>query len=327
MLLNCHTAFSFKYGTLRVKDLFAEAKRCGVGKLVLTEINNTASYIEMLRTCAVNAPVGDTNLTKFGKEAYELELALGVEFREGNTLRYIAIARNNHGFEKINRFLSHHNATGKPFPKRAPEFEDVFVIYPFRTEPETLRHNEFIGVRKSDLTQFALYKPFQEYRDKFVVLHPVTFASKKGFNIHRLLRAIANNTLLSKLTVEEHAPPDEIMVSEQDLEEAFRDYPNLIFNTRRLLDECSIDFTLGEDKNKKSVRGDFRNDLAFLREQAEVGFSKRYDATDPVLRERSERELRIIEQKTSRLLPYHVRPGLLRPAERLRVRGSGKWRE
>jgi DNA-directed DNA polymerase III PolC len=297
LLLNCHTAFSFKYGTLRVKDLFAEARRCGVHKLVLTEINNTASYIEMLRTCSVNAPIGDTRLTKFGKEAYDLEIAVGVEFREGNELRYIAIAQNNNGFEKINRFLSHCNATGKSLPRRAPEFEDVFIIYPFRTEPETLRHNEFVGVRKSELNQFALYKPYQEFRDKFVVLHPVTFASKKGFNIHRLLRAIANNTLLSKLSAEEHAPPDEIMVSEEALESAFHDYPNIIHNTRRLLDQCSIDFTLGEDKNKKFVKGDKRSDLAFLREKAEAGFQKRYDAANPVLRERFERELRIIEQK------------------------------
>lgn len=297
MLLNCHTAFSFKYGTLRVKDLFAEAKRCGVHKLVLTEINNTASYIEMLRMCQVNAAVGDTGLTRFGKEAYELEIAVGVEFRQGNELRYIAIARNNDGFEKINRFLSHCNATGKSFPLRAPELEDTFIIYPFRTEPETLRHNEYVGVRLSDLSQFVLYKPYHEYREKFVVLHPVTFASKKGFNIHRLLRAIANNTLLSKLAPEEQAQPDEIMVSEQELEEAFNHYPNIIFNTRQLLDQCSLDLTLGEDKNKKFVTGDRERDLVFLRERAEAGFQKRYDSSDPILRERFERELRIIEQK------------------------------
>jgi len=43
MYLNCHTGFSFKYGTLTIKELFDEARRCGVHKLVLTEINNTAS--------------------------------------------------------------------------------------------------------------------------------------------------------------------------------------------------------------------------------------------------------------------------------------------
>ncbi|MDZ7649518.1 MAG: PHP domain-containing protein [Cytophagales bacterium] len=47
MYLNCHTGFSFKYGTLPIKTLFEEAKRCGVHKLAITEINNVSSYLDM----------------------------------------------------------------------------------------------------------------------------------------------------------------------------------------------------------------------------------------------------------------------------------------
>jgi len=103
MFLNCHTGFSFKYGTIPIKELFAEAKRCHVHKLVLTEINNTASYMEMLRVCRNNAP-DEKGLTKFGKKGYPLEIAVGIEFRADNELLYIIIAKNNDGFEKINRF-------------------------------------------------------------------------------------------------------------------------------------------------------------------------------------------------------------------------------
>ena len=71
MYLNCHTAFSFKYGTLQVHDLFNEARRCDVHKLVLTEINNTSSYIEMLRLCAENL-AHEGNQTLYGREAYTL---------------------------------------------------------------------------------------------------------------------------------------------------------------------------------------------------------------------------------------------------------------
>ena len=128
MYINCHTALSFKYGTLTVQQLFDEAKRCGVRKLVLTEINNTASYIEMLRLCERYRP-GAGQITADGEECYLLEIAVGVEIRNGHELRYIAIAKNNDGFEAINRFLSYHNREKRPFPARAPEFENVFVIY------------------------------------------------------------------------------------------------------------------------------------------------------------------------------------------------------
>ena len=68
MFLNCHTAFSFKYGTMPVQVLLNEAKRCGVHKLALTEINNVSSYIEMLRICRENRAEKDRALTEFGKE-------------------------------------------------------------------------------------------------------------------------------------------------------------------------------------------------------------------------------------------------------------------
>ena len=138
MYLNCHTGFSFKYGTLPIETLFEEARRCGVHKIALTEINNTASYLEMLRICDKNLP-HENGLTKFGKNPYRLDIAVGVDCRDATSgvSTYIIIAKNNEGFEAINRFLSKHNREQKPFPPRAPEFENVFVIYPYgKNDPE-----------------------------------------------------------------------------------------------------------------------------------------------------------------------------------------------
>lgn len=304
MYLNCHTAFSFKYGTLQVSDLFHEARRCGVHKLVLTEINNTASYIEMLRLCAAYAPYAE-NLTRYEREAYCLEIALGIEFRKGNELRYIAIAKNNAGFEEINRFLSHLNLENKSLPDRAPEFENVFILYPFkRIEPEWLREHEFIGIRKHELNHFAFYEPYRSYKDKFVAWHPVTFADKTDFNTHRLLRAIDNNTLLSKLPEHQQAHPEEVMMPEAELEEIFVQYPELIQNAKQILDQSTIDFTLGTDKNKKHFTGSEKGDWDLLVEKTWVGFTHRYAEKNEILQERIERELDII--KTKRFCAYYL---------------------
>ncbi len=300
MFLNCHTAFSFKYGTLPVQKLFDEVRRCGVKKIALTEINNTASYIEMLRLCAEHAPVGGSSLTAFGKEGYSLEIAVGIEFRNtgNNELLYVAIAKNNDGFEKLNRFLSYHNQQEKPLTPRAPEFDNVFIIYPLgKMEPGQLRPYEYIGVDKHQLNPLAFYKPHNIHPDKFVILHPVTFSNKTDYNIHRLLRAIANNTLLSKLPAEQQAHPDEMMMPEDKLEKHFKDYPHLIQNTRQLLDQCSIHFDLKADKNKKHVTGNAESDWDFLVTKSWEGFRDRYDVSNPVLRERLQRELTIIRQK------------------------------
>jgi DNA polymerase-3 subunit alpha len=268
MYLNCHTAFSFKYGTLQVADLFNEARRCGVHKLVLTEINNTASYIEMLRLCGEHAPLKE-NRTAFGREAFSLEIAAGIEFRKQNELCYITIARNNHGFEELNRFLSHLNLQNKSLPDRAPDFDNVYVVYPFykKIQPDRLREHEFIGVRRQDLNHLARFEPYHQFSSKFVVWHPVTFASKTDFNTHRLLRAIDTNTLLSKLPEHHQACPDEIMMPESELEAIFSSFPELIVNARRLMDDCRLEFILGTDKNKKfftaSEQGDWELIVCF----------------------------------------------------------------
>lgn len=297
MYLNCHTALSFKYGTMTVQQLFDEARRCGIHKLAITEINNTASYIELLRLCERNKAV-ENNLTSYGDEAWTLEIAGGVEFRQDNELFYIIISKNNKGFEAVNRFLSHHNREKKPFPKRAPEFEDVFVIYPYpKMEPGQLRGYEYIGVSKHQLNQFAIQSSYRIFPEKYVVLHPVTFASRIGFNVHRLMRAIDLNTLLSKLPPHEQAHPDEMMMPAENLELHFSNFPALAKNTRALLAQCKLDFDLHEDKNKKDVGGNPESDWDILVTKAWEGFHARYDVTRPELRERFDRELRIIKLK------------------------------
>src|SRR6478609_8424823 len=317
MYLNCHTGFSFKYGTLPIRKLFEEAKRCGIHKLALTEINNVASYLELLRICDENKPRAN-GLTKYGKNPYDLDIAVGIDFRsEENELLYIIIAKNNDGFEKLNRLLSSHNREDKRFPIRAPEIENVFAIYPFgKIEPEQLLSHEYIGVRSNELSAFTASSSRKDYIHKFVALHPVTFLppqkavdpkTKKiklvyrDHNTHRLLRSIANNTLLSKLPEHQQAYKEEFMLSESELQKEFEDFPELFVNAKKILDQCSIQYELGVDKNKKHFFGSVEEDMTVLREKTRQGFNRIYadykNAEKEIWIDRIEKELRIIAHK------------------------------
>lgn len=314
MYLNCHTGYSFKYGTLPIKALFEEARRCNIHKLALTEINNTSSWLEMLRTCNDHRAHADGK-TKFDKEPYDLHLAIGVEFRNSNDFLYIVIARNNSGFEEINRFLSRHNREDKPFPVRAPRFDEAFVIYSFGAlEPDDLRKDEFIGVRRHDLMAYAIHSSREEFRHKFVLWHPVTFLPPvadpknykkrvwRDFNTHRLLRSIANNTLLSKLPEHQQALKEEFMLPEEKLLEQFDSFPELAANATQLLDQCSIFCEQGEDKNRKSFFNTPEEDAAYLLDKTREGFEHRYKGETEsrkahIWKDHIEKELRIISEK------------------------------
>jgi DNA-directed DNA polymerase III PolC len=316
MYLNCHTGHSFKYGTLPIKTLFDEARRCGIHKLALTEINNTSSYLELIRICDEHK-TRENGLTKFGKIPYDLEVTVGIEFRSNdNELLYIGLPKNNSAFEELNRLLSHHNREEKPLPARAPFIDEVFFIYPFaKLEVELLRENEYIGVRGFELNRFASDKITKEQLNKFVALHPVTFlppekirdekTKKQKFvyrdhNAHRLLRCIANNTLLSKLQEHQEARKDEFMLSESGLQNQFENYPELFVNAKKLLDQCSVECEIGVDKNKKSYFENKDVDLEFLREKALEGYKRIYEPIDTekkIWNERIEKELAIIAKK------------------------------
>lgn len=305
MFLNCHTGFSFKYGTLPPRALFAEAKRCDVHKLAVTEINNTASYMELLRICGDNARC-DNGLNRYGKAAYALEIAVGIEFRRQNELLYIAIARNNRGFEKINRFLSYHNREATALPFRAPLLEDSFVIYPFgKVDAESLLPDEYIGIRPHELSRFSRTRDGQAYPGKFVALWPVTFLPPGGagktahtdFNVHRLLRAIANNVLLSRLSRHQQAQKNEFMVGETEVEKTFSSFPGLVRNARQLLAQCYIDLPLGTDRNRKTFTGSRESDRTLLEAETLNGFRKVYGSENKKVWKRIEKELDIIAKK------------------------------
>jgi error-prone DNA polymerase len=328
MYLNCHTRFSFHYGTLSVEELLGEAKRCGIRKLVLTDINNTSAVLDFIRL----AP------------KFDVEPVVGIEFRNGHTLCFIGIAANNEGFGELNRFLSDCLAQGAHYgessgnrdavvPERAPEFHNVRVIYPMekvaRSNAEeatarslvlsmqrralsagdsreeekkrqsekrnfSLRENEFIGVGPDDLARLP-FSPYRKMLHRCVVLWPVTIRNKMDFNVHRLLCAIGHNTLLSKLSPEVVASPGEVMLPEADIRERYAQFQQLLINTEHLLEQSSISFVFNESKNKKNFTSNNTKDFELLRAETEKGLSYRYgNRMNAIIRDRAEKELRMI---------------------------------
>lgn len=301
MYLNCHTYYSFKFGTMSPEDLLKEAMAKGVRKLAVTDINNTSAVIDFHRLAK-----------KCG-----IQPVAGIDFRNGVQQQFVGIARNHHGFFELNTCLSNYlsrgdaGLTGKAaqVPGRAPEFADAFVIYPYAAARRSgipgagngttvtataLRPNEFIGIKPSDLNQLR-FSPWKNHPAKLVLLAPVSFRSQADFNVHRLLRAMDNNIVLSKLLPGEQAPADERMLPEEELCRLYSDFPAIIHNTRKLLDACeTIDFAFGKNKNKKYFTGTEAGDRALLDQLCETGMQYRYPVSNDGIRARFKKEIDLI---------------------------------
>lgn len=153
---------------------------------------------------------------------------------------------------------------------------DGFVIYPLGSkEPGQLFVNEKIGVLPSEVNKlFSI--DLKTTADKWIIRQPVTFQNKTYFNVHRLLRAIDKNVLLSKLSKADECSPDEYFVPPSTLLDAFRQYPFIVTNTYKLIDSCHIEMDFKTDKNKKIFSSTKEDDRILLQKLTADGFAFRY---------------------------------------------------
>ncbi len=293
MYLNCHSYYSFKYGMISPEQLLMEAKRLGIYELALTDINNTSGILDFFRL----AP------------KYNIKPIAGIDFRNGTKQQFVALAKSIDGFKEMNDFLSSYLLQDKKErPEFAPEFNDVFIIYPFSNVPERLRQNEYIGIRSTDLNRLPFSPARHQYR-KHVVLQPVTFFEEETrmiggkktkfhphhvYEIHRLLRAMDGNTIITKISEKELALPHEIMLPESDLKRIFADHHFAIKNAEKIVEECFIDFEFGKNKNKKTFYGTAAEDRKKLVDLCAEGMKYRYPDANEKIKNRYKKEINMI---------------------------------
>lgn len=286
MYLNCHTYYSLRFGTFSEVELLQLAQQNHVTQLVLTDINNTSAGLNFVR----KAP-------EFG-----VRPLLGIDFRNGVQPCFIGIAQNNEGYLELNDFLSHHLHHELKIPDRAPSFKHAFVVYPFEqvllNELENFLDHEFIGISIKDLRRLP-FSRLAAQRHKLVVQQPVTFRNKQDFNAHRLLRAIDNNVLLSKLSSDQEADEEEKMYPVQNLAAAFSDFPFILENTEKLLNSCTIHFDFSKDRkpqNLKTYSGSVAEDERLIEQLCAEGLPYRYEKVDEPITHRLQKELDLIKK-------------------------------
>ncbi|MEG3658543.1 DNA polymerase III subunit alpha [Arenibacter palladensis] len=288
MYLNCHTYYSLRFGTMSEVELLELAEKNQVHHLALTDINNTSAGLNFVRKAQEKG----------------IKPIVGIDFRNGVDPCFVGLAKNNNGYQELNNFLSEHLHHDKKIESRAPVFNDAFVIYPFekvlQNKQDSFLEHEYIGISITDLRRLPFTK-ILDHKDKLVVQQAVTFRNKRDFNAHRLLRAIDNNILLSKLSQSEEADPDEKMLPLDDLLSAFSEYRFILENTKRLMETCSIYFDFSEDRKPQNLvtyLGDTKKDEALLEELCQKGLPERYKhiKIDKVILDRLQKELDLIKK-------------------------------
>ena len=279
MYLNCHSFHSLRYGTIPLEELIAQAVSSGIKAMALTDINTVTGIYDFIKGC----------------NAAGIKPIIGMEFRYRHQLRYIGLAKNASGLAEMNRFLTRHNFEKTALPLSAPEFSDVFIIYPLENVPELLRDNEYIGIRPEQLQKLVL-SDWKNRQIKMVILQPVTFRTKREYNLHRILRAIDMNLILSRLTPDDYCNQTEVMVPLQTLLACYAEYPQIILNTEKIVANCHFEFDFKTPKNKKFYTNNRKDDMNLLTTLAKQGLEWRYGKNNAEAKSRMFKELKVIDQ-------------------------------
>lgn len=277
MFLNCHSYHSLRYGVISIEELVHQAADFHIEVLALTDINTITGIYEFHKLC----------------KQHHIKSVVGVEVRDAHQLLYIGLAKNKKGIGEINKLLTAHNCEGKDLPKHHPQFSEVIVIYPLNDFPDKLYGNEYIGVRPEDLN-LLIHPKLKTYIPKMVILQPVTVKSQREYHLHKILRAIDNNTLVTKLNESDYCKDSEKMIPPTELRAKYAHHPEIIENTERILAQCNFDFDYSAPKNKKYYTESREKDFELLTKLAYEGLKKRYPDDNQNARRRVMKELNVI---------------------------------
>jgi DNA polymerase-3 subunit alpha len=280
-MLNCHSWFSLRYGTHAPEKVVDGLLELGYHAAALTDINTTSGCLDFL---------------KYGAEQ-GFKAVVGIDFREGMRPQFVALARDAMGFELICRHLTKKLTDAEVLEDEAPEHWEghVWVIYPLEAIPKrSLRNFEFAGIRMQQLRK--LRKAPATLLARAVILQPFSFAGKTEHNMHRLLRAIEGNTLLSKLQEGDTAGSEAFWMERSTLIGAFAAYPEMIARTLALLEQCDFTHAFGVSHNKKTFTGSGEQDRRLLEKLSMDGLAYRYGSRNREARKRLLHELEVIHR-------------------------------
>ena len=277
MILNAHSYYSLRYGVIAIEELVKLAVQHNYSAIALTDINNSSGVLEFVKLCVEN----------------HIKPLVGMEFRNQDTLLYIAIARNNAGFREINELMTTTTMQKLKLPAR-PDFTHTYIIYPYgKTPAEPLRDNEYIGIRPAQMKKLLREKTAAT--QKFVILHTCTYKDFQGFETHKKLRAVAHNLLLSQLEAHQIAATDEFMLPAKQLLQLYADHPHIIHNTEHIIADCNFTFDFKTVKNKRIYTSSVYDDKLLLEKLAFDGMRYRYGTHNKIARQRVTKELEIID--------------------------------
>ena len=273
MILFARSYYSLKFGVLSPEKIISIAQKNNYSTIVLTDINNTSGFFE---------------LYKLGTES-NIKIIPGCEIRTENVWLYTYVAKNENGLKHMHDFLSSYNLQKQTYPQQPKKLMDCLVLFHSRKKVE-LDINSFDMLSPKNLGKIIS----SDAEKKYFYFPLLTFEQEEDLELHKNLRAIAENKLLSKLGEENLADKSENILSIQQY--FYNNSRNSLAVQNNLYLEKQLHFSieLKKNKNKITLFESREKDIEMLNSLCLQGLIKRYGTQNTQAKNRLEYEIGVI---------------------------------
>ena len=273
MILFARSYYSLKFGVLSPEKIISIAQKNNYSTIVLTDINNTSGFFE---------------LYKLGTES-NIKIIPGCEIRTENIWLYTYVAKNENGLKHMHDFLSSYNLQKQTYPQQPKKLMDCLVLFPSRKKVE-LDINSFDMLSPKNLGKIIS----SDAEKKYIYFPLLTFEQEEDLELHKNLRAIAENKLLSKLGEENLADKSENIQSIQNYFLNNSRNSLAVQNNLDLEKQLHFSIELKKNKNKITFFESREKDIEMLNSLCLQGLIKRYGTQNTPAKNRLEYEIGVI---------------------------------
>jgi error-prone DNA polymerase len=312
--LAVHSHYSLRRGVCSPAAICRAARLLGYQGLALTDLDNLYGLWPFLAACRQEgiSPLVGATVTASGAGPRAVCL---VKDREGyRNLCLLLTARHTDPAFDLGPAVAAHGA-GLVVLATDSELLSLWagrqldVAAALADRPTAANHHLYRQARRLGVPAVAVPASF--------------FLIPEEYELHRLLRAIACRTSMSRLTAEECVSPAAWLASPAEYRRRFAMWPEVVINSQAIADRCSFRGPEFGVVLPPYASPDGRGAAAVLREEAGSGAGRRYGEPLPArVIARLEHELRIIIDKG--FAPYFlVVQEIVRRYPRICGRGSG----
>ena len=302
------------WGIPSVKTLCRQARRLGYKRMALTDTDNLYGLWPFINTCR-----------RMG-----LEPIIGAELTDPVTpLRAVCLVKTPEGYANLCQLISRrHTEAAFSLSARLPEFAKGLVVLTQNPDLLGTWHGQGVDVaaalpRKPLHRNHPLVTAARQCRRPLVATPGSFFLDSKDHFIHQILRAIDNNTALSRLSARDMAPTDALLQSPCHYKQRFATMPDAVLNSEYIAEKLEFQGPeFGIVMPPMTAQSD-QSPTALLLERTLAGAHKRYETPLPNrVRKRIHYELGIIEEK--RFCEYFLAvQDIVARSSRICGRGSG----